>query len=160
MPNYSELKEKAKELGIEYFGIAKKDLEKLVNEKLAETGEPELPEETPEEEAEDTVEESTPEETPKTLEENEVAPVEEVIPDDKTTEENKEETPEEEAEKPKPNAAIVLQNNYEVRRYTQDTHGDKFIALAKEFAAKFSHEIKLIVQEAPQYCKNCGSILE
>ncbi len=49
---------------------------------------------------------------------------------------------------------------HEVRRYTQEIHGDNFVKLAKQFATKFQYEVKLASEKGPQYCKNCGSLLE
>src|SRR6266852_3238054 len=129
--NYSELKEKAKELGLPYFGIGKTELEEFVNKKLAENGEqPVIP---------DANEELKSPETPEIPE----TPKEPEVPEQ--PKEPKEPEVPEESEVTDVNVAIVNNNNgYEVRRYTQEIHGDKFKELANQFANHNQYKVKLV----------------
>ena len=40
--------------------------------------------------------------------------------------------------------AIVKNGKYEVRRYTQEDHGDNFAELANEFASKKGYQVELV----------------
>ena len=76
------------------------------------------------------------------------------------------ETPTQSAVKPskskiKANVAVVRNiTKQEVRRYTEEIHGNKFAELAKEFANGREYSVELIEAKASVVCPNCGHVLE
>lgn len=54
------------------------------------------------------------------------------------------------------NAAIVYDGNREVRRYTAESHGDKFADLAQQFAIKRKYRLELVTLSEGIVCPACG----
>lgn len=56
----------------------------------------------------------------------------------------------------KPNAAVVMEKNREVRRYTQELHGSKFSELAQEFSSTRGYTVNFETVKPGILCPSCG----
>lgn len=62
-------------------------------------------------------------------------------------------------ESPKANVAIVSHKGQEIRRYSVEVHGNKFVDLARQFAERRDYDVKIIEVKSGVNCPNCGSIV-
>ena len=66
----------------------------------------------------------------------------------------------EKKEKEVANVAVVYNaTKQEIRRYTEETHGEGFASLAKEFASNREYRVELIKAKQSIVCDNCGHVL-
>lgn len=56
--------------------------------------------------------------------------------------------------------AVVYNGSYIVRKYSLETHGEKFIELAKEFASKRKFVVNFEKIKHGIKCPSCGHIIE
>jgi len=60
----------------------------------------------------------------------------------------------------KVNIAVVRDlHKQEIRRYTDDTHGERFAELANEFAKERDYTVELTEAKKSVVCPNCGHVL-
>ena len=56
--------------------------------------------------------------------------------------------------------AVVYNGSYIVRKYSLETHGDKFVELANEFASKRKYVVNFEKIKHGIKCPSCGHIIE
>lgn len=134
---YGELQKKAKEIGINSYGLTKKELEEAVNKAFSGKKE--------ESEASGVSVDDKSAGNPESSEEAKREDASSHEEGDKESEAN---------------LAIVLRNGSPIRTYSLKTHGKDFKQLAQDFADKNKFKVELKTQEEPKYCKNCGHLLE
>jgi hypothetical protein len=113
--NYKDLQEKAKELGLPYVGVSRKELEDAIAQAAAG----------------DSTKTDTTKDTKDTTDTDEKADGPEKKDDEESTKEVEH------------SVAVVLSGNTEVRRYTAEDHGENFQELASEFASKKNLTVKV-----------------
>lgn len=137
--DYHQLKAKAKELGLPYHKVPRAELEASINAKLNSAMPPEKVDQY-----KNSAEESEPKKdnTPN-IQPQESATSEQVSSPGPELNKNI-------------NTAIILKESNEVRRYTKETHGENFIDLATDYAAKKNLKIKLESLPPAIKCPSCG----
>lgn len=61
---------------------------------------------------------------------------------------------------PNYDVAVVLNGNYEIRRYSLSEHGENFSELAKDFASKNQYTVKLEEAKVGIKCPSCGHVFK
>jgi hypothetical protein len=56
--------------------------------------------------------------------------------------------------------AVVYNGSYIVRKYSLETHGEKFVELAKEFSSKRKYVVNFEKIKHGIKCPSCGHIIE